>query len=144
MAKAYLSKLAKPPLIEYLKEQGYDLFFVGNQRPGQPRFESNVDVRISTHADIYMCQLGLWEEAGLYMGDADELGETYPKDAIFNAVCTKDFFIHNLVKRIVERHIHSPKLMPMFSLPQGIVRLHNLPHDQGRQKEQQYAHYAPK
>ena len=96
MGKAYLSKLAKPPLIEYLKEQGYDLFFVGNQRPGHPRFESNVDPRINTHADIYMCQLGVWEEAGLYMGDADELGAEYPADAIFNCVCTKDFFIHNL------------------------------------------------
>ena len=57
-----------------------------------------VDPRLSTHADLFMCQFGRWDESGLFMGDPEKLGEKYPADIIYNAVCTRDYFVHMITE----------------------------------------------
>ncbi len=99
----------------FLSNQGYDLCYVteygivnnrtsnltkslGIFKDDEGLFKTNkkihVDPRIATHPDIYMCQLGLWNEAGLFIGDPERLGPTYPDDVLYNCVCTKNYVIH--------------------------------------------------
>lgn len=111
MKQAYISRLAGRPLAEYLASQDYNINYVteiglvsGNTThpekflciPSEKKYR--VDPRIATHPDIYMCQLGLWDEAGIFMGDREKLGPVYPSDIIYNAVCTRDYFIHYIQK----------------------------------------------
>ena len=88
MKQAYLSELAGKPLVGYLAKAGYNINFI--------RQNNYVDPRISTHADLFMCQFGLWDEAALFFGDPEKLGSDYPKDIIYNAVCTRDYFVHSI------------------------------------------------
>ena len=90
MKQAYLSEWAGPPLVEYLRRAGYNINFI--------RQNNYVDPRISTHADLFMCQFGLWDEAGLFFGDAEKLGPKYPADIIYNALCTRDYFVHMITE----------------------------------------------
>lgn len=119
MRKTYISRNAGKPLVEFLAAQGYEINTVteygivshntnelestlglvsddeGNCRATrQPR----VDPRIASHPDIYMCQLGLWSEAGLFIGDPERLHPGYPDEIIYNAVCTRDYVLHLLEK----------------------------------------------
>ena len=119
MKKVYLSRRAGSPLVEFLAEQGYEIntvteYGIVNQNTtsiddalGLIRNENgtlssdrpmHVDPRLATHADIYMCQLGLWNEAGIFLGDRSKLAPKYPNDIIYNAVCTKNFVIHLIEK----------------------------------------------
>ena len=115
MKKVYVSRLAGKPLVRFLAEQGYEINTVteygiinehtadidkalglekapdGRMYPTRP---IHVDPRIASHPDIYMCQLGLWSEAGVFLGDADKLAAAYPQDIIYNAVCTRNYVIH--------------------------------------------------
>ena len=68
-------------------ERGED----GRLHPTRP---AHVDPRIATHPDLYMCQLGLWSEAGLFFGDPEKLAVAYPQDIIYNAVCTRNYVVH--------------------------------------------------
>lgn len=43
-----------------------------------------------------MCQLGLWDEPQLFMGNTAKLTKNYPGNIIYNAICTSEFLIHNL------------------------------------------------
>lgn len=63
-----------------------------NQLPIKPPVYNE----IATHADIYMCQLGLWENARIFPGNIKKLQKHYPGNIIYNAVCTGKYFIHNL------------------------------------------------
>ena len=83
----YLSRLASPSLQSFLQGNSF-------------RLES-IDVpvvypEISTHADILLCQLGLWEKAQIFHGDPEKLTRNYPGNIRYNAVCTGKYFIHNL------------------------------------------------
>ncbi|MCF0143846.1 MAG: hypothetical protein HUJ79_01845 [Firmicutes bacterium] len=119
MKKAYVSRKAGKSLVAYLAEQGYEIntvteYGIVNQHTsnidralGIEEHEDgtmhatrpiHVDPRISTHPDIYMCQLGLWSEAGIFFGDPDKLGLKYPDYSIYNAVCTKNYVLHLLEK----------------------------------------------
>lgn len=119
MRKIYISRNAGSPLVEFLTEQGYEINTVteygivnhntneiesalglvrdddGNRRATR---KLHVDSRIAAHPDIYMCQLGLWSEAGLFIGDPEKLHCGYPNDIIYNAVCTRDYVLHLLEK----------------------------------------------
>lgn len=86
MKQAYLSEWAGKPLVNYIQKAGYQINFI--------RQNNYVDPRLSTHADLFMCQFGLWDEAGLFFGDAERLGPDYPDDIIYNAVCTRNYFVH--------------------------------------------------
>lgn len=101
MKQAYLSELAGQPLISFLKDQGYKVSLVNmsgslydSDDSDNTSKELYVDARVATHADLYMCQLGLWDEAGLFFGDPERLTPDYPGDVIYNAVCTRDYYIH--------------------------------------------------
>lgn len=89
MNKAYLSKLAYEPLIEYLKHEDYELHFItGDNSP--------VYNAVKTHADIHMCRFGVWEKPEIFMGNPAKLTENYPGNIRYNAICTGKYFIHNL------------------------------------------------
>jgi len=87
--KIYLSELACRGLIEYLESLGAELVFMTGE--STPVYDA-----VKTHADIHMCQLGLWENSELFQGNTDRLGPNYPGNIIYNAVCTGKYFIHNL------------------------------------------------
>ena len=87
--KVYLSRLTRAPLINYLSSQHYNLEFVSGD--GSPVYRE-----ISTHADLYMCQLGLGESARIFKGNMQKLKKYYPGNIRYNAVCTGKYFIHNL------------------------------------------------
>ena len=89
MKDVYLSENAGEPLIEFLNDHEFTLHFMNGEHTPVYR-------EVSTHADIHMCQLGLWDKARLFMGHTEKLGESYPENIIYNAVCTSGFFIHNL------------------------------------------------
>ena len=115
MKKVYVSRLAGKSLVGFLASQGYEINTVteygiinehtsdidaalglekgpdGRLKPTKPVY---VDRRIATHPDIYMCQLGLWSEAGVFFGDPENLGVKYPEDIIYNAVCTRNYVLH--------------------------------------------------
>ena len=119
MKKVYISRLAGKSLVGFLASQGYEINTVteygiinehtsnidtalglekdedGRLRPTKP---VHVDRRIATHPDIYMCQLGLWSEAGVFLGDPEKLAPTYPEDIIYNAVCTRNYVLHLIEK----------------------------------------------
>ena len=83
----YLSRLASPALQSFLRANGFQL--------------ESLDVpvvypEISTHADILLCQLGLWEKARIFHGNPEKLTRNYPGNIRYNAVCTGKYFIHNL------------------------------------------------
>jgi hypothetical protein len=89
MKKIYLSELACEPLTEYLESLGFTLHFMTGE-------DTPVYDAVKTHADIHMCQLGLWENSELFLGNTSRLGGNYPGNIIYNAVCTGKYFIHNL------------------------------------------------
>ena len=115
MKKVYVSRLAGKSMVGFLASQGYEINTVteygiisehtsdindalglvesedGDLSPTRPIY---VDPRIATHPDLYMCQLGLWDDAGLFFGDAEKLGPEYPNDIIYNAVCTRNYVLH--------------------------------------------------
>ena len=102
-------------MVTFLMEQGYEIntvteFGIINEHTSDinaalgleraedgklhPTRQVHVDPRIAAHTDLYMCQLGLWSEAGIFFGDAEKLGPEYPADIIYNAVCTRNYVIH--------------------------------------------------
>lgn len=85
----YLSSLADKRLTEYLSDNGFTLQLLDGG--GSPVYKE-----VSTHADIHMCQLGLWENSRIFPGNMEKLGNNYPGNIIYNAVCTGKYFIHNL------------------------------------------------
>ena len=115
MKKVYVSRLAGRSMVTFLMEQGYEIntvteFGVINEHTSDindalglargedgrlhPTRQTHVDPRIATHPDLYMCQLGLWSEAGIFFGDPEKLAPEYPKDIIYNAVCTRNYVVH--------------------------------------------------
>ena len=119
MKKVYVSRLAGRSMVTFLMEQGYEIntvteFGVINEHTSDinealglargedgrlhPTRQTHVDPRIATHPDLYMCQLGLWSEAGIFFGDPEKLSPKYPEDIIYNAVCTRNYVIHLVEK----------------------------------------------
>lgn len=132
MNKAYLSKLAYEPLIEYLKHEDYELHFItGDNSP--------VYNAVKTHADIHMCRFGVWEKPEIFMGNPAKLTENYPGNIRYNAICTEKYFIHNLKYTDLEliqhakqwhKAIHSSTDTLIFiDVPQGYTRCCCLPVD---------------
>lgn len=109
MKQVFISRHTGTDLVRYLAAQGYKIntvteYGIVNQDTADldavldTSRPMHVDPRLATHPDIYMCQLGLWNEAGIFVGDADKLGSEYPDDIIYNAVCTRDFVFHLVEK----------------------------------------------
>lgn len=85
----YLSILASDSLKDYLKSKGFCLHLLNGST-------SPVYREVSTHADIHMCRMGVWEKQEIFPGNTESLGNKYPENIIYNAVCTGKYFIHNL------------------------------------------------
>lgn len=107
MKQVYISRHAGTSLVRYLVSQGYQINTVteyGIVNQDTTSLDAvldteqliHVDPRIATHPDIYMCQLGLWNEAGIFVGDPERLRPDYPNDIIYNAVCTRDYVFHRI------------------------------------------------
>ena len=107
MKQVYISRHAGTSLVRYLVAQGYQIntvteYGIVNQNTTSldavldTSRPVHVDPRLATHRDIYMCQLGLWNEAGIFVGDPERLRPDYPNDIIYNAVCTRDYVFHRI------------------------------------------------
>ena len=123
MKDVYLSENAGDPLIEFLNYHEFTLHFMNGEHTPVYR-------EVSTHADIHMCQLGLWGKARLFMGHTEKLGKSYPENIIYNAVCTSGFFIHNL--RYTDAALLSQAMKTSrqkVHVPQGYSRCCCLPVD---------------
>lgn len=81
-----ISENAPDILTEYIKSQECEIRYI-KYKPDSP---------IGTHPDLYMCKLGVNDNAPIFYGDVNNIGNTYPNDAIYNAACTGKFFIHNM------------------------------------------------
>lgn len=131
MNNAYLSSKAATPLVDYLKSQGYVTHLLTGK-------DSPVYEAVSTHADIHMCRLGLWENVEAFFGNPQRLTRHYPGNIIYNAVCTGKYFIHNLkytdealLQRVRQWHCLQGSCEPlqMVHVPQGYTRCCCLPVD---------------
>ena len=123
MKKIYLSELACVPLTEYLESLGFTLHFMTGK-------DTPVYNAVKTHADIHMCQLGLWENSELFLGNISRLGANYPGNIIYNAVCTGKYFIHNL--KYTDPGLMQKALdlsLELIDVPQGYTRCCCLPVD---------------
>lgn len=105
MSKIYISKNADNLLINYLKEQGYDLELVSS--------EGIVDEAISNHPDVFLCKMGIHENSPIFFAEKKSLGMDYPDDCAFNAACTGKYFIHKL-SVTNERLLMAAKAMDMI------------------------------
>lgn len=80
---------------------------------------------IASHPDIYMCKLGLDQDAPVVFSYPEELGHDYPDDIAFNAACTGRYFIHHLqytaprLLDIVRNEIHAHSHFPDEADPRG-------------------------
>ena len=88
MKKVYLSRQVHPALTSYLTTHGYAIEVVDH--------EGVTYYPVSTHPDIFMCRLGVWENPVIFPGNIEALTSSYPGNIIYNAVCTGKYFIHNL------------------------------------------------
>ncbi|MBQ6570472.1 MAG: hypothetical protein IJL87_09500 [Clostridia bacterium] len=88
MGKIILSCFADKELIKYFLNLNYSI---------ELSAEKNcVYKQIAAHPDVFMCKLGTDPNSQLLYAEDGEVGEKYPADIAFNAVCTGKFFIHNL------------------------------------------------
>ena len=117
----YLSSLVCEPLVSYLKAQGFSPVLLDGT-------DSPVYEEVSTHADIHMCQLGLWDGVRLFHGNTSKLGHDYPGNIIYNAVCTGKYFIHNLEYTDPEL-LDATDNLSRINVPQGYTRCCCLPVD---------------
>lgn len=139
MSKVYLSKLAREPLIKYLSSKGLDIHleygFISEHGCASDSHVANctskslVDANISTHADIYRCQLGLLCNAHIYEGNPMLPHAPYPTEAIYNAVATDELFIHRLDITAPDllAHIYGLDGVIMINVSQGYTRCSLLP-----------------
>lgn len=88
MSKLFISEETNKELIEYLTAKGYQLEFITS--------DGIVDKSISSHPDIFLCKMGVDDNAPIFFAESRDLGKDYPKDIAFNAACTGKYFIHNL------------------------------------------------
>ena len=125
MKKVYLSSQAHPALTSYLTNSGYAIEVVNH--------EGITYDPVSTHPDIFMCRLGVWEKVKIFPGNLKKLTPSYPGNIIYNAVCTKKYFIHNL--KYTDPHLLAAakdwkSALTLVDVPQGYTRCCCLPVDE--------------
>ncbi len=124
MKKVYLSSQAHPALTSYLTNLGYAIEVVD--------YEGTTYHPVSTHPDIFMCRLGVWENPTIFPGNPERLSPKYPGNIIYNAVCTEKYFIHNLKYTAPELLAAAEKwkgALTLVDVPQGYTRCCCLPVD---------------
>ena len=87
MSKVYLAKDANRRLKEYIETQGHDLELVETS--------GMVSKPISNHPDVFLCKMGISDDAQVFYAIDADLGPEYPEDSKYNAACTGKYFIHN-------------------------------------------------
>ena len=87
MGKTYIAKDANRRLREYILTTGQELELVETI--------GIVSKPISNHPDVFLCKMGIDDDAPIFYAMEDHLGPEYPKDSAYNAACTGKFFIHN-------------------------------------------------
>ena len=88
MSKTYIAKDANSRLREYIRTLGQDVELVET--------EGIVGRYISNHPDVFLCKMGISEDAPVFYAPESSLGPEYPQDSTYNAACTGKYFIHNL------------------------------------------------
>lgn len=86
--KTYIAKDANRRLREYLQILGRDVQLVST--------DGIVEKALSNHPDMFLCKMGLSDDAPVYSATGLELKPGYPDDCAFNAACTGKYFIHRL------------------------------------------------
>ncbi len=121
MKKIHLSPLAGMPLIEYLKQKGFEICFT--------QALASVAEPVAHHPDLLLCKLGIDDKAPVFHGDVSRLGPAYPADIPYNACCTGRYFIHNLKYTAPELLAaskqaaqHRKKPLLRVSVPQGYTK----------------------
>ena len=121
MKKVYLSSGANPILTEYLKARGYEISFVYPVPP--------VYAPVNSHPDIYMCRMSRHK---IFRGKPEKLRRDYPGDALYNAVCIGEYFIHNLkitdTGLLREARVSG---MRLIDVPQGYTKCNMVVVDDG-------------
>lgn len=125
MKNFYISKLAGKPLTKYLNNHGFTVKLIDKQGL------SPVYDEISTHADIHMCQIGLWENSRIFPGNIKKLQKNYPGNILYNAVFTGKYFIHNLKHTAPEliSYMQNSGSYHVIDVNQGYTRCTCLPVD---------------
>lgn len=88
MNQVYLSYRANPLLTNELRKKGYEVILIKDTPYVHPA--------IASHPDLYMCKMGVGQNAPIFLGKPELLTSKYPGDIRYNAVCLDDYFIHNL------------------------------------------------
>lgn len=88
MNKIYISKDANRILTDYLEGKGFTLEYISSS--------GIVDKAVSNHPDMFLCKMGIRDDAPLFFAKESDLSLDYPEDVAFNAACTGKYFIHNL------------------------------------------------
>ena len=80
MGKTYIAKDANRRLREYILTTGQDLELVET--------EGIVGKAISNHPDVFLCKMGISDDAPVFYAIDANLGPEYPDDSKYNAACT--------------------------------------------------------
>jgi hypothetical protein len=88
MRRVYIASGADDRLKQFFEASGYEV---------EPVSTSGiVSGPVSDHPDMFMCRLGISDDAPLISYRGKGLSPGYPSEAAFNAACTGRYFIHNL------------------------------------------------
>ena len=126
MTTRYISENAYPETIECLRAAGERAQLIPAADPAQS--QQQTAPAVSDHADLYHCRLGIADDAPVIHAQSGELAPGYPAEAVFNAVCTGKFFLHNL-------NITHPRLLAaakarglqLIHVRQGYTRCSTIP-----------------
>ena len=122
--RKYVSAAADPLLFARIRALGYE--------PVPVRTHGIVAEALSCHPDLFLCRLGIREDAEVVFSpwfsgqDAqaeDRPVRSYPDDARYNAACTGRFFIHNPAVTAPELRLRAEATgMTPVSVRQGYAR----------------------
>lgn len=95
-SKIFLSVDADRRLVEYLDSKDLDVILMYS--------EGIMEKGVSNHPDMFLCRIGYNDINGnaiIYKAEPGDFMNVekpckYPDDVMFNAVCTSEYFIHNL------------------------------------------------
>lgn len=88
MRKVFLAAGSDERLKQFFSDAGHELELVSTS--------GIVSAPVSDHPDMFMCRLGISDDAPVISYSGEGLSPGYPSEAAFNAACTGRYFIHNL------------------------------------------------
>lgn len=121
--RIYVSRGCDPRLADYFENNGYKIIPVSTS--------GIVAAPVSCHPDMFLCKMGISDDAPLMISPLLSLAETarpgtvlsYPEDIAYNAACTGKYFIHNLKSTAPEILAEAGRLgMHMIYVRQGYAK----------------------